>query len=217
MNFFSQTEKDFIQSTYSPKQTSSLPIWQLLSRVEMFDTTTYLHLVNVSKLSTLIGFEMNLPTHSIEQLRLSGLVHDIGKMFVPNEILNKPSTLTKPEYEVIKEHVPSGADHLRALGFCEKTIKIIAQHHERIDGSGYPKGLVGDELLLESKILAVADSLDAMAANRPYRASLGMTRTLEILMEEKAKTLDHEVVETVLRLHKRGDFMKLIDTGTYLG
>ena len=97
MNFFSQTEKDFIQNTQTPNPSKSLPIWQLLSRIERFDPTTYLHLVNVSKLSTLIGYEMSLNSASIEDLRLAGLVHDIGKMFVPEEILNKPSSLSRPE------------------------------------------------------------------------------------------------------------------------
>ncbi|MGB0203480.1 MAG: HD-GYP domain-containing protein [Neptuniibacter sp.] len=216
MNFFSQTEKDFIQNTRTPNPSKSLPIWQLLSRIERFDPTTYLHLVNVSKLSTLIGYEMSLNTASVEDLRLAGLVHDIGKMFVPEEILNKPSSLSKPEYEIIKEHVPSGAEHLNSLGFTEQVVTIISQHHERLDGSGYPHGLAAEDILIESRVLAVADSLDAMAADRPYRRSLGITKSLEILVEEQGKTLDQDVIETVLKIHKRGDFLKLIEIGSYL-
>ncbi|MDT8338635.1 MAG: HD domain-containing protein [Sulfurimonas sp.] len=141
---------------------------------EMRDPYTAGHQHRVAKLSVAIAKELGLAQETIEAIELAAMVHDIGKVQIPLEILIKPTTLTDLEYEIIKNHSQAGYDILKDIKFLYPIAKIILQHHEKLDGSGYPNKLKGNEILLEAKIISVADVVEAMASHRPYRASLGV-------------------------------------------
>ena len=214
MNLLSQAGKRSVADVASATLIGSLTE-KVLSNLQQYDIVTYWHSVNVSSLCTLIGTELALTVSELECLRISGLLHDTGKLSVPRAIIKKPGALETTEYEIAKGHVSAGRDLLTCLGADSQVVTIVGQHHERIDGSGYPAGLKCPEILLESKILAVADCLDAMAANRPYRISLGLQRSLDILNEDKGYKLDSTVVDAVSDLHKRGRLDSFLDNGVY--
>jgi putative nucleotidyltransferase with HDIG domain len=134
---------------------------------------------------------------SLEQL---GLVHDIGKIAVPSEILTKPTRLSPIEYELIKGHVDAGYEILKHIPFPTPVADIIRQHHERMDGSGYPLGLKGDDILPEARILAVADVIESMASHRPYRPALGLDVALAEVQKGRGRLYDPEVCDAALRL-----------------
>ena len=133
-------------------------------------------------------------------MEMIGLVHDIGKIAVPSEILTKPSRLTPIEMQLVREHAQAGYDILKDVPFDAPVAEIIRQHHERMDGSGYPRGLQGDDILPEARVLAVADVLESMAAHRPYRPALGLDVAMEELMRHQGTLYDHDVVEAAARL-----------------
>ena len=132
----------------------------------------------------------------------NGLVHDIGKMSIPSEILSKPSILSPIEFELVKTHAEQGYEILRDVEFPLPIAEIIREHHERMDGSGYPRGLKGEEILLEARILAVADVLEAMASHRPYRASLGIEEAIKEIESHRVQLFDPDVVDAMLRLFR---------------
>jgi putative nucleotidyltransferase with HDIG domain len=142
------------------------------------DPYTAGHEKRVTELAVAIAAEMDRDEATVEGLRLAGLVHDVGKLTVPAEILNKPSLLTPIEFELIKGHAAAAHEILKPIDFEYPVADIVAQHHERQDGSGYPAGLKDDEILPEARILAVADVGEAMASHRPYRAALGIEAAL---------------------------------------
>ncbi|HRS98280.1 MAG TPA: HD domain-containing phosphohydrolase, partial [Smithella sp.] len=131
---------------------------------------------------------------------MAGIIHDIGKLSIPAEILSKPSKLTKLEYSLIKIHPQSGHEMLKNVASPWPLAKIVQQHHERMDGSGYPHNLKEDEILIEARILAVADVVEAMASHRPYRASLGIEAAIEELQKNKGILYDEVVVDACLKL-----------------
>ena len=128
------------------------------------------------------------------------MIHDLGKMSVPAEILTKPKKLSNIEFGLIKTHPQSGYDILKDIAFPWPVVEITLQHHERLDGSGYPKGTSDDEIILETRILAVADTVEAMASHRPYRPALGIDKALEEIAEKKGILYDPEVVDACLKL-----------------
>jgi putative nucleotidyltransferase with HDIG domain len=146
--------------------------------VGMRDPYTAEHERRVTRLALAIAAELGLDPDRREGLELASLVHDIGKVSVPTEILAKPSQLSEIEFTLIKQHAPAGAQILSAIHFRQPVAEIVVQHHERMDGSGYPAGLRADEILPEARILAVADVVEAMASHRPYRAGLGVEAAL---------------------------------------
>lgn len=146
--------------------------------VELRDPYTSGHERRVGDLAAAIGQEMGLDAHVVKGLRLTGFVHDIGKISAPAEILSKPAALTPMEFEFIKGHAQSGYDVLKRVDFPWPVAEVILQHHERLDGSGYPRGLRGEEILPEARIISVADVVEAMANHRPYRAGLGLDAAL---------------------------------------
>jgi len=148
------------------------------SMVAARDPYTAGHEKRVTQLCVAMAEEMGLDEAAVEGLRLAALVHDIGKISVPAEILTKPSRLTPLEFELIKVHPAAAHEMLASIGFEQPVATIVLQHHERLDGSGYPDGLKGDEAVLEARILAVADVVEAMASHRPYRAALGLDAAL---------------------------------------
>jgi putative nucleotidyltransferase with HDIG domain len=159
----------------------------------------------VAQVCCKIAARLGLPFQQVEGLELAALIHDIGKISVPSDILSKPSTLTDIEYELIKCHAAAGADLVAGIEFEWPIADIIRQHHERIDGSGYPQGLRGDEILLEAKIMAVADTFEAVSSHRPYRASLGVDKAVEILLEGRGKIFDEQVVDACVALVEAGE------------
>lgn len=146
--------------------------------VEMRDPYTAGHERRVAEIAVAIGIELELDAKRLEGLRIGGYIHDIGKIIVPSEILSKPGRLSGPEYELIKGHPQAGYDILKGVNFPWPVADIAHQHHERMDGSGYPRGLKGDEILLEARITAVADVVEAMSSHRPYRPGIGVEAAL---------------------------------------
>ncbi len=174
----------------------------LASTVEIKIPYTTNHQQRVSKLSITIAQRMNLSKEQIGGIQTAGLLHDIGLLSVPFEILGKSDNLTSPEYEIIKNHTKIGYDVLKNIEFPWPIAKTILQHHERIDGSGYPSGIKGEEMLIESKVIGVADVLDAMSSHRPYRPALGMDRALQEISNKKRILFDPQIVEICLTLLK---------------
>jgi HD-GYP domain-containing protein (c-di-GMP phosphodiesterase class II) len=170
------------------------------SIVERRDPYTAGHQRRVADLARTIGKKMNLLNYRIEGLRISGAIHDLGKISVPAEILCKPGKLEVPEFEIIKEHTRIGSDLLKDMEFTWPVYKIILQHHERMDGSGYPEGLSGENILLEARILAVADVVEAMASHRPYRPSLGIDKALDEIVKSKGALYDPDAVNACVQV-----------------
>ncbi|MFH0997847.1 MAG: HD domain-containing phosphohydrolase [Pseudomonadota bacterium] len=168
--------------------------------VELRDPYTAGHQQRVSDLSCAIAQEMGLSTDTIYGLRMASNIHDLGKITIPAEILCKPGHLGPLEYELIKNHVQAGYDILKRIEFPWPLAEIILQHHERMDGSGYPRGLAGEDIHMEARILAVADVFETMSSHRPYRPSLGLDRAIEELLRNKGTLYDAAVTETCLSL-----------------
>lgn len=181
-------------------------VQSMSSITETRDMYTAGHQKKVSELSVEIAKAMGLPHDIITAVRVAGLLHDIGKISVPSEILTKPSKLIKPEFEIIKNHVEIGYEILKNIDFPWPIAEIVRQHHERVDGTGYPRRLTGDEISLEAKIIAVADVVDAMSSHRPYRPGLGLSLTLDELITNKGKAYDPDVVDACLNVFKINEF-----------
>jgi len=170
--------------------------------VELRDPYTAGHERRVGELAAAIGAEMRLPDDTVKGLRLAGYVHDIGKISVPAEILSKPSRLTPMEFELIKSHSQSGYDVLKSVDFPWPVAEVILQHHERLDGSGFPRQLKDGEIILEARIMAVADVVEAMSSHRPYRPGLGLDAALEEIAKNSGKSYDPQVAAACLRLFR---------------
>lgn len=166
--------------------------------VEFRDPYTAGHMERTATLAVGIAEKLNLNKDMIQGLKLAARLHDIGKIAVPAGILNKPGSLSDAEFALIKAHPLVGADIVKTLETDWPISRIIEEHHERLDGSGYPNGLVGDQLLQESKILSVADVVDAIMTHRPYRQSLGVDQAINFLNDKKGQMFATEVVEAVI-------------------
>ena len=162
--------------------------------VEVRDPYTAGHQRRVSNIAGAISTEMDLPPDMIEGIRMAGNIHDIGKISIPAEILSKPGSLTDIEFALIRAHPKTGYEILKGIDFPWNIAQIVLQHHERIDGSGYPQSLCEEDILLEARILAVADVVEAMASHRPYRPSLGLEKAVEEVSSKKGKLYDVRVV-----------------------
>jgi len=174
--------------------------------VETRDPYTAGHQRRVANLARAIATEMGLSIDKIEGIRLAGAIHDLGKIYEPEQILNKPGRLTDIEYDIIKIHPKAGYELLKNIKFSWPVPSIVLQHHERLDGSGYPQGLSGNKILLESRIMAVTDVVEAMASPRPYRKALGIKNALEEIKKFKGVLFDPEVAEACLRLFREKHF-----------
>lgn len=172
----------------------------IASMVEQRDPYTAGHQRRVADLAEAIATDMGLSPGQVTGIRMAAVVHDIGKIHVPAEILSKPSTLSVAEFEIIKTHPTVGWEVLKNIDFPWPVAEIVYQHHERLDGSGYPRGLKGDDILLEAKIIMVADVVDAMSEFRPYRPSLGILPALQEIMKQRGILFDEHVVNTCLKL-----------------
>jgi putative nucleotidyltransferase with HDIG domain len=178
----------------------------LSTAVEMRDPYTAGHQLRVSKLGCAIARELGLSEEQTEGVEVMGFLHDLGKIIVPAEILSKPSKLTDYEFHFIKAHARAGYDILKGIEFPWPVAPAVVQHHERLNGSGYPSGLVGDEIIIEAKILAVADVIESMASHRPYRPALGIEKALDEVIQNKGVLYDPDIVNSSLRLFRENGF-----------
>jgi PAS domain S-box-containing protein/putative nucleotidyltransferase with HDIG domain len=201
-----QAEQQVKQGYEKLQRTMEATIYTISKIIETRDPYTAGHQNTVSQLAVAIAQEMKLPEDKIEGIRIAALVHDIGKINIPAEILSKPSKLNEMEFSLIKNHSKVGYDILRKIDFSWPVAKIVLQHHEKIDGSGYPQGLKGDKILLESKIIGVADVVEAMSSHRPYRPALGTDKALGEISKNKGILYDPEAVNACIRLFKEKGF-----------
>ncbi len=178
----------------------------LASVAEVRDPYTAGHQQRVTRLAVAIATEMGLPQEQIEGIHVAGSLHDVGKLYIPAEILSKPGKLNEVEFNLVKMHSQAGYDILKTVEFPWPVAQIVLQHHERLDGSGYPQGLRGEDMLLEAKILAVADVVEAMASHRPYRPSLGMGQALDEISQKSGVLYDPEVVDACFKLFYEKEF-----------
>jgi PAS domain S-box-containing protein len=174
--------------------------------VETRDAYTAGHQRRVTNLARSIAQEMGMSENDVDGLRMAGVIHDLGKISVPAEILSKPGKLTHLEFDLIKIHPQTGFDILKNIDFQWPIAQIVLQHHERLDGSGYPHGLHSENILQEAKILAVSDVVEAMSSHRPYRASLGIDMALEEITTNKNILYDGDIVDTAVDLFTKKDF-----------
>ena len=172
----------------------------LATMLEKRDPYTAGHQQRVADLSAKIALELGLPKEKAHGIRLAGMVHDIGKIQVPAEVLNKPGKLTELEISLIRLHPQVGYDILKAIRSPWPIPDAVLQHHERLDGSGYPHGLKSEQIIIEARILAVADTVEAMSSHRPYRPGLGLDAALAEISMLRGKQLDPDVVDVCLRL-----------------
>ena len=201
-DLLAQTEK--LKDSYKKSQLILDGIVKTLSKiVETRDPYTSGHEDQVAKIACKIAKEMKLTEEQISSIYISATLHDIGKISVPSEILTKPSVLTNLEREIIKTHCKVANDILANIEFPYPVAEIIYQHHERMDGSGYPRGLKGDDIALEARIIGVADVIDAMASYRPYRPALGVDAAIEEITKFRGVTYDPSVVDACLKIYKR--------------
>ncbi len=174
--------------------------------IETRDPYTAGHQRRVALLAKAIAENMNLSEQQIEGIYMVGMIHDVGKISIPAEILSMPRRLTSAEYNLIKNHPQAGYDILKNIDFPWPIADIILQHHERIDGTGYPKGLIEKEISLEAKIIMVADVVEAMASHRPYRAAFDLEKALGEIKHNSAILYDADVVDSCIKVFKKNNF-----------
>ena len=177
-------------------------IQTMVSAVEMRDPYTAGHQLRAANLACAIATEMELTQDKIDGIRMAGSIHDIGKLSIPAEILSKPTKLTYIEFSLIKEHSHTGYEMLKDVESPWPLAQIVYQHHERMDGSGYPRNLKGNEILIEARIMAVADVVEAMASHRPYRPGLGIDEALAEIEKNRGILYDNTVVDACLKLFR---------------
>jgi putative nucleotidyltransferase with HDIG domain/PAS domain S-box-containing protein len=199
-----QTLEDLLSSSDRLRRTVEGAVEAMGSMIAARDPYTAGHEKRVAELAVVIAAEMGRDEATIDGLRLAGLVHDVGKLTIPAEILNKPSLLSPIEFELIKGHSAAAYEILKSIEFDYPIADIVVQHHERLDGSGYPAGLKGDEILPEARILAIADVVEAMASHRPYRAALGVEAALAEVRAGAGTRYEAAAVAACERVFERG-------------
>ena len=201
-----KSEEELQQSYQKLKKTMDASIYTMSKMIEAKDPYTSGHQYRVCQLAIRIAQEMKLSQDNIEGIRVASLIHDIGKIGLPTEILSKPTKLSDIEFSLIKSHSQIGYDILKSIDFLYPIERIVLQHHERLNGSGYPNNLKGDKILLEAKIIGVADVVEAMSSHRPYRPALGIDKALEEISKNRDTLYDPEVVDACLKLFKEKKF-----------
>lgn len=199
-------ERELQQSFDKTRKALDGTIDAIINICEKRDPYTAGHEKRVSQLACAIARKMRLPEDQIEGIRITSALHDIGKMEIPAEILSKPARLTDIEFSLVKRHAQAGYEILKGVEFSWPVAQIVLQHHERLDGSGYPNGLKGKEIMLDAQILAVADTVEAMSNHRPYRPALGLDKALEEITKNKGSLYDPDVVDVCVRFFKDGKF-----------
>jgi len=201
-----QSEAQVRQALDSLHQALQGTVVALANTVEIKDPYTAGHQRRVAQLSCAMARELGWPADRVEGIQVLCFLHDLGKIAVPAEILNKPGKISPTEFSLIKVHPEVGYDILKDIAFPWPVAQGVLQHHERLDGSGYPSGLTAEEITPEAKILAVADVVEAMASHRPYRPALGIDQALEEITQNKGKLYDPDAVDVCVRLLTEKDF-----------
>jgi HD-GYP domain-containing protein (c-di-GMP phosphodiesterase class II) len=201
-----RAEEVLQQTLASLRKAFDTTIQVMVSAVEMRDPYTSGHQTRSTDIARAIATEMGLPQDKIDGIRLAGSIHDIGKLSIPAEILAKPTKLTDLEFSLIKEHSRVGYEMLKDVESPWPLAQIVYQHHERINGSGYPRNLKGDEILIEARIMAVADVVESMASHRPYRPALGIEAALEEIEKNKGILYDAAIADACLRLFREKNY-----------
>jgi len=207
-----EAEEKLRQSLEQLRRAINTTIQVLVSALEARDPYTTGHQSRAADLACNIGEEMNLEKGIIEGIYMAGIIHDIGKLSVPAEILSKPTRLSALEYNLIKQHPESGFEMLKNVESPWPLAQIVYQHHERMNGAGYPRKLKGDEILLEARILAVADVVEAMASHRPYRPSLGIEVAIEEIEKNRGLLYDAAAVDACIKLFREKGY-QLVASG----
>ena len=205
-----QAEEERKQSFERLRKVLGATVQSISMTVEMKDPYTAGHQQRVSDLARSIATEMGLSADRRDFIRTASSIHDIGKISIPSEILSKPTKLTDLEFSLIKTHSQSGYDILKDIDFPWPVADVVLQHHERMNGSGYPQGLKGDDILLEARIMAVADVVEAIGSHRPYRPSLGIDFALEEISRNKGILYDADVVDACLKLFQEKSYTLLV-------
>ena len=205
-----KAEAELLRTLESLKKAVGMTIQVLISALEARDPYTAGHQFRVANLACAIATEMGLSQEKIDGIKMAGSIHDIGKLSIPAEILSKPTKLTNLEFSMIKDHSQSGYDMLKDVESPWPLAQIVYQHHERMNGTGYPKNLKGDEILMEARIMGVADVVEAMASHRPYRPSLGIDAALEEIKKNKGTLYDNTVVDACLRLFRKKGYKLIV-------
>lgn len=191
----------------------SAAIEAIFKAMECLDPYTVSHQKRVASIAKAIGRQLDWDYERIQALYLAALVHDIGKMKVPLEILTKAAPLTDLEVQIVQSHAEAGYQILKDIPNALPIAQIVHQHHERLDGSGYPNGLLSDQICEEAKVIAVADTFEAMANSRPYRQAKGLTAALDEIKAEAGIKLDLKAVEAIFQLLATGnELQKIIDS-----
>jgi PAS domain S-box-containing protein/putative nucleotidyltransferase with HDIG domain len=201
-----RAEEELKQSWAKLRRVLQQTVAALASLAEKRDPYTAGHQQRVARLACALAEEMGLPEGQIEGIHVAGTIHDVGKTYVPAEILNKPGELTDTERALIRAHSQVGYEIVKGVEFPWPVAQVVLQHHERLDGSGYPAGLSGDKIILEARILAVADVVEAMSSHRPFRPALGVDKALEEISCHKGVLYDPEVADACLRLFTEKGF-----------
>lgn len=200
----SQTETELIQATTRLSRMLDQVVEALSHTLEQRDPYTAGHQERVAALSVAIARRMGLPEARIAAVRTGALLHDIGKIGIPAELLAKPGRLSVDEFNLVKGHARMGREIVSRVAFDDAVHAVVAQHHERLDGSGYPDGLRGDDITLEARIVAVADVVEAMTSHRPYRAALGLGVAEAEIRNLRGDKLDAAAVDACLEIIERG-------------
>ncbi len=199
--------EDVLDAIKRARESEQSPVAkEVLDRIlETKDPYTFGHTRRVSIIAERIAKELHWEENRILELKISAELHDIDKILIPLEILNKPGKLSELEYKMVQGHVQQSYDMLKSYSFPAHLPEAIYQHHERLDGKGYPRGLLEDKILPEAKILAICDVLESMISHRPYRQALGMEATLQELNNNIGTKYDKNIVEVVLRIINEND------------
>ncbi len=201
-----EAEKEAKRSTARLQKALEGIIQAMAATVEMRDPYTAGHQRRVATLAREIAGELGLPKDQIVGIELAGLIHDLGKIRIPTEILTYPDVLSEAEFNIIKTHPVAGYDILKNIDFPWPVAGIVLQHHERMNGTGYPHGLKGDEIIVGARIIAVADVVEAIASHRPYRQALGIDRALNEISDNRGTLYDPEIVNICLTLFRKKHF-----------
>jgi putative nucleotidyltransferase with HDIG domain len=201
-----RTEQELRHNYTAWRRTFDETAHALAAIVEERDPFAAGHHQRVTRLACAIAREMGLPEEQIEGLRMAALIHDIGKIFVPVQVLVKPIPLSDLEHGLMKAHSQAGHDILKTIEFPWPVAQIVLQHHERLDGSGYPAGLLRDDILLEARILAVADLVDVMTSRQPQRLALSIGEALEEIAQNRGRLYEAEAVDACLKLFTEDGF-----------
>jgi PAS domain S-box-containing protein/putative nucleotidyltransferase with HDIG domain len=202
-----KAEKDLLQYQHSVSISMREMVETLANVIVARDPYTGGHQKRVANLATTIATELGLPMHSVEGIRMAAMVHDIGKITIPAEILTKPTQLTTYELAMLRNHVQSGYEMLKHVHFPWPIAQTVLQHHERLDGSGYPNGIKGDLISEEARIIAVADTVEAMSSDRPYRKGKGITAALEEITMGSESLFDPIVVAACVKVFREDGYV----------